>query len=623
MPENLTHPHADTKSVEELLGYKFYIPSYQRGYRWTVKQVEALLNDLKQFTADSASEGPKVFYCLQPLVVKKHSADSWEVVDGQQRLTTIYLIMKAQPKQVDAVVGDDSFDLHFETRKETSEKFLENIDTSLSEENIDYYYITKAFEKIQEWFEQLDRSQQLAIIQTLLSSNETGKNVKFIWYELPESEDPIQAFARLNIGKIPLTNSELIRALFLRSGNFEKNTEEIQKIRIAQEWDLIEKTLQASDFWYFIHNGKNIPPNRIEYLFNLMAAEEDYGGETNHDEEYRSFHYFNNLLKRNPGDSDEAIRERSKSTWRETKKLFMRLEEWFRDRRLYHLVGFLVHLNITITELKKEAANRHKSDFDRYLRNRIFEELFNEPINLADPDQELLEETEEDEPEETILERIDGFIEKQQYGRNDENLRSILLLFNVVTLLDDDRSNLRFPFDSFKKENWDIEHIRSVDSDKPDRADTQKAWLEGIKTCYDDLEEVDSLKSQIEAVLLSQPFDENGFNQIYDSILESFEEEDSSEADNRIENLTLLDQSTNRSYKNAVFPVKRSRILSLDRSGIFVPLCTRNVFLKCYSNQLDDMRKWKEADKQDYRRELVSMLARFFDKNSNESSSND
>ncbi|CAA6689985.1 MULTISPECIES: DUF262 domain-containing protein [unclassified Lentimonas] len=623
MPENLKHPYADTKSVEELLGYKFFIPSYQRGYRWTVKQVEALLNDLKQFTADSATENPKIFYCLQPLVVKKHSEDSWEVVDGQQRLTTIYLIMKAQPKQVDAVVGDASFKLHFETRNETSEKFLKNIDTSLSDENIDYYYITKAFEKIQEWFEQLGRPEQLNLIQTLLNDNTTGKNVKFIWYELPDSEDPIQAFARLNIGKIPLTNSELIRALFLRSGNFEKNTEEIQKIRIAQEWDLIEKTLQASDFWYFIHNGKNIPPNRIEYLFNLMAAEEGFGGEINYDEEYRSFHYFNNLLKRKPEDSDEALRDRSKSTWRETKKLFMRLEEWFRDRRLYHLVGFLVHLNVTITELKKEAATRHKSDFDRYLRDRIFEELFNESINLAATDQELLAESEDQDTGKTILERIDDFIEQQQYGRNDGTLRSILLLFNVVTLLDDERSNLRFPFDSFKEENWDIEHIRSVDSEKPDRPDTQKAWLEGIKTCYGDIEEVDSMKSQIEAVLKSQPFDENGFNQIYDSILESFEETDSSEADNRIENLTLLDQNTNRSYKNAVFPVKRSRILALDRSGIFVPLCTRNIFLKCYSKKLDDMRKWKDTDKQDYRRELVSMLARFFDKNSNESPSND
>ena len=83
--------------------------------------------------------------------------------------------------------------------------------------------------------------------------------------------------------------------------------------------------------------------------------------------------------------------------------------------------------------------------------------------------------------------------------------------------------------------------------------------------------------------------DEQNFDSLYDRILDVFNEKDDEEVDQGIGNLTLLDRSTNRSYKNAVFAVKRERLLSLDRSGIFVPLCTRNVFLKCYSNRVDNV----------------------------------
>lgn len=67
---------------------KFEIPSYQRGYRWTDIQVNALLNDVYNFHEYRIDAQAK--YCLQPIVVTR-AADgvSWEVIDGQQRLTTL------------------------------------------------------------------------------------------------------------------------------------------------------------------------------------------------------------------------------------------------------------------------------------------------------------------------------------------------------------------------------------------------------------------------------------------------------------------------------------------------------------------------------------------------------
>ena len=107
MAENII----EIKSVGDLLGMKFLIPSYQRGYRWTEKQVKDLLNDVNEFEPRKIPDSDEeTWYCLQPLVVKridendsrlpKDNKTNWyEVIDGQQRLTTIFIILKLIDKE--------------------------------------------------------------------------------------------------------------------------------------------------------------------------------------------------------------------------------------------------------------------------------------------------------------------------------------------------------------------------------------------------------------------------------------------------------------------------------------------------------------------------------------------
>ena len=91
----------------------------------------------------------------------------------------------------------------------------------------------------------------------------------------------------------------------------------------------------------------------------------------------------------------------------------------------------------------------------------------------------------------------------------------------------------------------------------------------------------------------------------------TFGEDTVGDPDNTIGNLTLLDQETNRSYKNAVFPVKRHRVLKLDAHGVFVPHCTRNVFLKSYSPQVGHTMHWTQEDADGYRQALLDTLHTF------------
>ena len=79
-------------SISDILKEKFFIPSYQRGYRWEKSQIISLLDDIFEFIKKD-NKTPGEFYCLQPIVITRKN-NNWCVIDGQQRLTTIFIILK-------------------------------------------------------------------------------------------------------------------------------------------------------------------------------------------------------------------------------------------------------------------------------------------------------------------------------------------------------------------------------------------------------------------------------------------------------------------------------------------------------------------------------------------------
>ena len=252
-------PINDLLIDEEGQPNKFWIPAYQRGFRWTPLQVTQLLDDIWEFILDSEEGSRQAFYCLQPLVIKAKDDGAYEVIDGQQRLTTIYILLTYLDK-IASLLGKQRFEIHFETRGEANEPFLANIDLDRADENIDFFHICNAYHAIETWFSDRDQMHKLKLLQHLLNDDEAGRNVKVIWFELAVSENPVNAFARLNVGKIPLTNDELIRALFLnRSNGTEVDATSLQ-LKIAYEWDQLEKALQVDPFWFFLNNESGNSP---------------------------------------------------------------------------------------------------------------------------------------------------------------------------------------------------------------------------------------------------------------------------------------------------------------------------------------------------------------------------
>lgn len=614
--------HLEIRSVHALLDEQFLVPSYQRGYRWTPVEVRALLDDLRDFVRLDTSRD--AFYCLQPLVIRRDGARC-EVVDGQQRLTTIRLLLHFLRE----LTGGKPYSLEYASRP-GSQAALDAPETIDRAHNIDYFHIRQAWDAITGWFDEHrsrgDFTVRMEIATTLLAQDSVRPNVRVIWYELASNEHPIDMFTRLNRGKIPLTSAELIRAHLLNAKNFESLRDKtgsgelppppasFRPYEIAREWDAIEQDLQDDRYWHFLQGDSDPPAARIELLFDLIVrvapgapTTRDAGGL---DERHRVFFAYQALT----GTGKIAAGE----LWWQVKKVALRLREWFVDAKMYHLVGCLVWLASSAVDGRNadkraaaldvlvralhDANELPRAEVRANLRRRIREAIFGAGPSLA--------------PLATVL-------GEYAYGeqRANDKIRAVLVAFNVATHLQvAERSRFFFPFDAFKKQTWDIEHIRATEDGFPARDYLQQAWLADLiqylefEHAADDegtneyLEEARLLKDAGRARL------EMEFPAFYRKILAKYEGSSSSEGDggNWMWNLTLLPSGINRSIGNRMFRIKRRQVLGRERDGEFVPVCTRNVFLKYYAPEVKNTLFWNATDRKSYLDAMVTTLDQFF-----------
>jgi hypothetical protein len=541
----MTNNNISIKTINDLLKSNFFIPSYQRGYRWTEQQVTDLLNDINEFSPkEIPNTNEKTWYCLQPIVVKQKDENEWNVIDGQQRLTTTFLILHYLNQGYIANRQKKLFGLKYETRENSADYLQKELNgETINDTNIDYYFISSAYKTVCDWFKSKGEQFDVNTFESKFNFS-----TKVIWYETSTNDDSIDIFTRINSGKIPLTNAELIKALFLNSSNFAKADSEklrLKQLEIASEWDRIEYALQDDSFWYFINKNENNLATRIEFIFNLMSDKPS-------DDKYSTFHFFNEKFKTK---SEKEIND----NWQEIKKYFQTLEEWYNDRELYHKIGYLIAVGTNIKNILKEKIEKSKTEFSNWINQEIESKFKN--VNL----------------------------EEVEY--NGRYVREILLLHNIQTMLNNENETNRFPFDRYKKESWDVEHIHAIATEVNVKIENQIEWIKNnfIKT---DNHQNEELNNRIEFIKSGNTIDENEFKDIIDYVL--------GEEDNSLRNLCLLDSGTNRSYKNDSFKEKRKKIIEREIEGTFIPICTKNVFMKYYSANVKDIEVWNENDRTSY-----------------------
>ncbi len=642
-------------SISQLLEMDFYIPSYQRGYRWTEQQVTDLLTDIYTFAIkDNKTDGE--FYCLQPIVVKEHSWETkagdlkngWEVVDGQQRLTTLKILFSYLEKEhlgsksLKSQYGKNPFTLDYETRTQT-EEFINNITTS-NRDNIDFYHISNAYRYISEWFENKEKQHGVrsSILNTLVYNYKEKDNpnkgvVQVIWYQIQDNVSVIDSFIRINLGKISLTNSELIKALFLQErlfGNALNSNVEIAKIRrleIASEWDRIENMLQDDDFWWFINKGEKKLPARIEFIFDIisnlaiqndpekklrigLSEEEITKRKTTHPtiqekigvDHYATFRYF--YQKFDKIENFEVL----KDEWDTVKEYFLTFEEWFNDPVWYHYIGFLISCGEKVLDIldyvkwdsMTKAKIQTKEEITASLKKRIAKRFTTVRWELDNEG--------------------NAFLDLAYNNKNKQIIRELLLLFNVEYIVQQSKYKTllyKFPFKAFKEivnddgvsSSWDVEHIDSFTTNKLKSRDSRLDWLD---LALEDVEINDlNLLKRINDFRTNINSTED-FGKIQNEIItQEGEISDNDDATkNNIGNLTLLDAGTNRGYGNALFATKRRKIIEKDKRGIFIPICTKNVFLKYFDDKGSLRNKWTIDDVIKYRNVLTDTTLDFLPK---------
>ena len=560
----------ETKGVLDIED-NFFVPDYQRGYRWGENEVKQLLEDIYE-------NGLKPYY-LQPIVVKTIKNKSYELIDGQQRLTTLYLLLNYLEKSFsEKSKTSRKYEITYETRKETH-SYLTDLDPNKKEDNIDFFFIYNAYRTIKEWFED-DRSTINEFYFYLT------KYVKIIWYEPEDNVSGVELFTRLNIGRIPLTNSELVRALFLSRNSDLTPAEQLE---IAAEWDSIEKELHQPSFWAFLTNYQPEDyPNRIDLLFDLMA-----GGKSR--DKYATFFYFNNKIKE---------KERKQDLWKEIVAYFARLKEWYGNREIFHKVGFLVAVgnkDKALINMLNNTEGKKKDEVSLYLDSQI--EKVMEEVNLG-----------------------------ELTYQSKDTTHHVLLLFNVLSVMNVKDESLRFPFDKYKGNDWSLEHIHAQNAEILNTTEKQKEWLSIHKEVLQSMIERENLenaikekgqqKSTIEAQIkklqdllnaIEKMEQQNSivkaqFDELQKQIFSQLSNETEGDYLDSLANMALLNVGNNAALNNSVFEVKRRKIIEMDKTGAYIPYCTRMVFFKYYTPTPSNLHFWGADDREAYIKAIEETL---------------
>ena len=279
---------------------------------------------------------------------------------------------------------------------------------------------------------------------------------------------------------------------------------------------------------------------------------------------------------------------KEKYLWGNIKRIFLTFKFWFKDIEYYHLVGFLVTSNIlSIEKIYNATKDKTKNELRDFLKDTIKNNL-RLSLNLKE--------------EEIKIDNISGL--SYDDDKDKKNIEKILLLFNIATILNQKGSYVRFSFNEFNTKKWSLEHIHAQNDKGLKDKKAQDAWLENMKKYIEE----DAIKKEINSFI--KGIENNHFSELQTRILNKFGDKELLDI-HGIENLALLAADNNSSLSNGPFIEKREKIIEMDKNGEFIPICTKNVFLKYYTKELSNVYFWSKQDQEDYKGSIIETLENF------------
>jgi uncharacterized protein with ParB-like and HNH nuclease domain len=564
----------------------YFIPLYQRGYKWEPKHVTKLLDDINQFNNTDDK-----FYCLQNITIVPRQ-DKFHVVDGQQRLTTLSLILNYLGEKA-LVRGKVKFPTN--SIRDYTNKFLDEVVFESPEliiktkwkdyigDNAEYdhqdiHHMFLVFQSIDKWFQQRpDHFSKEDFLDKLLDS------VMVIMNQVNDESNEEKIFGNLNSKRIPLDGADLIRAMLITRVVYEegkketdiKNIVRINERRIKIGW-IID---QINNWWSL---------EKVRGYFSGVVSKNDkkYLQEVNFNFDRHPINLLYFLFARSHKNSlsIEFFEEKSNKPtllYREIIKLHETLKDWFQDREIYHYLGYLINQSETdfSSIWKAWLDSTDRVSFKLSLKIRI--------------KRTLMEEKELVDFSNTSV---------NWYEKNKSSLVKGLILMDVIHALKNNQAFI--PHNGFIKNANDIEHIfPQVPEDQEDK----KAYVEFLNEYV-----VEGGKHKLnigkEETRLSEEKLNEKMDQFINRIIEGYHI-------HSIGNLVLLNRSLNRSISNSHYSYKRARVIDFHNKGNYIQPHTFHVFVRYFNddkNENKDFEHWSQKDIRDNSGKIDSTIKEFF-----------
>ena len=566
----------------------FNIPLYQRGYKWTVNEVSKLLNDINAF-----SPIDEKFYCLQNITIVPNN-DVFNVVDGQQRLTTLTLILcyfgeyelvknkilfpvKSIRKETNDFINKIIINKDNRITYETWEEFIEKYPDY---DHQDIFHLFQAYNTINNWFsEENIKLTKDDFLKKLLN------NVKLIVNKIETKSDEEEIFGNLNSKRVPLDGADLFRAILITRVASEEQRQEVNIKDIIQ---LNEKRIKIG--WEFDQINNWWSQDAVKNYFNLFIRIKSEKSGTDlklFDSEKHPINLLLFLFAESKEKSSlslkliEGYNNNASLLYREILNLHNVLVDWYEDRTIYHLLGFIfANTNTTFSDVwKKWISSESRNEFIEKLRFDIKKVILKdeESIDFASS-------------------KIDWYHDESKL------LVQILILLDVIASLDNSQAFIHPKY--FTKNLNDIEHIFPQNPE--------------------DVKEKKEFISFLNERSIGEKFDLNNYDKeiadlLYQQKVADFiQNHISTIRINSIGNLVLLYYSLNRSIGRISYAKKRSRVIEYFNSGNYIQPHTFRVFVRYFvdgQSETKELEHWTNIDIEANAKAIDNKLKIFFNLN--------
>ena len=301
-------------------------------------------------------------------------------------------------------------------------------------------------------------------------------------------------------------------------------------------------------------------------------------------------------------------------------RYYQQLREWFLDFNLFHQIGFLIAQGEDLKKLLDLSMDEDNPITKSKFKKEIVEKIRTKMVfKYAEgtPQEEEIDYTE------------------LNYENHSTFIHTLLLLFNIETIRQKGDENTRFPFERYKEEgNWSLEHIHAQNSESLKTNKDWEEWLLSHKKSLETLLINDTHNNQIDHdsivdiigkidLVLKHIQDtsykgsiRDEFHSVSSSTINILSENNDTSQTHSLSNMALLTVGENAALNNSTFDVKRVKLINMDKNGDYIPVCTRNVFLKYYSNSDTKLHFWSEEDRKSYIKAINDIL--YYNKDINE-----